>query len=229
MNQKKSLFALLTLTLGLLTLNGCKPLYLPNPANVPMLAEKGEANVQLTLGTSVLDAGVAYSPINHLGIAANISGSAGTINHHILFEGAAGYYARTSKNVIVDVYGGFGAGDTHAEETSLGSTTEASARFWRVYLQPSVGFRAKVFEANFAMRTCFVRMQEYSETSLILFAPSSNVFIEPMVTSKLGWKGFKFLAQIGFSVPTQALTFEYNPFLFNVGFNIGLGKNWDNE
>lgn len=215
----------------LYVLQSCKPLYLPNPANVPMLTTEGEFNAQLSVGTSFLDGQFAFSPLDHFGVMANVSGhNSGPNSNHFLVEGGAGYYGSPdSGKLVLDFYGGFGIGSTRAQETSLGTTTTAKGNFLRAFVQPSIGFCSSIVDANFCIKGSFISMQEYVPVNSTVFTRHNNFFVEPLFTTKVGWKYFKVFGQIGFSIPMVPLEFEYNPFLINLGFNINIGKAWGAE
>lgn len=76
--KMKSFLQISFLTLFIAWLSGCtSTYYVPNSANVPLLSEKNEAqvnaNFKATYSTVSYDIQAAYSPIENLGVKMNIS------------------------------------------------------------------------------------------------------------------------------------------------------------
>ena len=57
-----------------------------------------------------------------------------------------------------------------------------------------------------------------------------NVFFEPVITSKIGYKYVKFIAQFGVSLPLdeQELGYDHQVFIFNFGLNFNIGRKYYN-
>ena len=56
---------------------------------------------------------------------------------------------------------------------------------------------------------------------------SWNLFIEPVITAKVGYKYVKAVIQIGYSFPTNDnLDYDNQSLIFNLGLNINIGRDY---
>lgn len=209
-------------SMALVFLISCAPVYVPNAINTPLLTQQHDASLQGSFGFNGYDAQAAYSPLKGLGIMANAGFYDSNTFTHTFFEGGAGYYGSFENTGRYEVYGGFGNGNTVLNNNILAD--RITGNYNRIFIQPSIGAKTNVFEGSFTPRLVYVnfydlKLDNYTNT------PLSSVYIEPVVTAKVGYKFAKFFIQFGLSLHTEnALSIYSSPFLFNMGLNLSFSK-----
>eukprot|EP01030_Chromulinospumella_sphaerica_P015230 gene15230-biopygen13357 len=195
-----------------------------------MLAEKGQVHVYG--GTNSLQA--AVSPVNHLGVIAGYSGFRHSYEdgfgreHANLGELGVGYYNAfdSSNNIgfVYDVYGGFGAGKISIDNKPGYAYPSTSVS--RIFVQPGIGMRSRIFEASFNVR---VSNLSYSNFSLPAVKESpiagrSYTFAEPAITLRAGYKFVKLELQYVHSTPFSTVGWNYEDDAINMGISVVLGR-----
>ena len=216
-------------------LNSCVPAYIPNTVNTPLFTGKHELTANIGTGISGWDPQVAFSVSKHIGIMVNSSfanRTKDTVNfhRHAFVEGGVGYFINPVGPLVLEAYGGFGAGkvESYYDNDNLKRTTNAELR--RFFFQPSVGITNKVVDISFTPRLVLVDvdMLDYKDVNsnhLTGYRP----FVEPTFTFKVGYKYVKFFTQFGFSIPFDndtRYTYNSQPFMFTVGLHATFGRKY---
>lgn len=210
------------LLLTVIAFTSCAPVYVPNAINTPLFTEKHDASLQGSFGFNGYDVQAAYSPFKHFGIMANTGFYNVNDDSHQFFEGGLGYYGDFETNGRYEVYAGFGNGNTILNNNILAERVSAS--YNRIFIQPAIGAKMNVFEASFAPRISYVNLYDLRLDNLTN-TPTDALFIEPVVTAKVGYKYGKFFVQFGASLHTNDVLTIYNqPLIFNMGLNLSFSK-----
>jgi hypothetical protein len=212
-------------------LNSCVPAYIPNTVNTPLFTGKHELQANIGTGISGWDPQVAFSVTNHIGIMVNSSfanrtnDSTDNYHRHAFVEGGAGYFINPVGILVLEAYGGFGAGKVETYYKNYGT---ANAYINRIFFQPSVGVTNKVFDASFTPRLVFVNIENVNDDPTKLYHTGYRPFIEPTFTFRVGYKYVKFFTQFGFSIPMDNYTYSYDcqPFMFSMGLHATFGRKY---
>jgi hypothetical protein len=198
-----------------------------------MFSNKGEFQANAGAGTSDLDVQVAYAMTDHIGVMVNGSfadrtkDSTDKFHKHIILEGGVGFYDKFGEIGRYEIYGGYGTGRVEGKYENIFSINQiADARYNRFFIQPGIGIATGIYDGSFTSRIALVQM---NPNGAVFETGNYHGFLEPVFTSKIGYKYLKFTFQIGFSVPIgdNRLKFDYQPFIFNVGANLNLGRLYD--
>jgi hypothetical protein len=140
-------------------------------------------------------------------------------HRHSFVEIGMGYYANPFEYLHFDVYAGYGFGRLEGfyENSLWDDFARVSSN--RLFVQPCLGFSSRLVDLGFTTRIAYVMIEQNN-------IKSSGLFLEPVLTFKVGMDYFKAIWQMGFSVPQsdEALDFRYQPFLFSVGFQLSIGN-----
>lgn len=206
----------------------CAPSYIPNVVNTPLFSNKGEFQASVNTGVSGFDPQLAFAVTDHIGLILNgsfanrTSDTTDNFHKHQFVELGAGYYQKVGKSGRFEVFGGGGFGKVRAlyeNELWYDQTDVNSLRF---FVEPVIGATTTIFDGSFTPRLVLVNLYQES-------AGNVGVFIEPTITAKFGYKYFKTVFQLGFSLPFNGnnIEFEYQPFIFSVGIQATLGKKYE--
>jgi hypothetical protein len=213
--MKKIFFFLLILYFAY----SCAPVYTPNIVNTPLLSSKGELQALIGTGTSGVDPQLAYAITNHFGVMVNASfanrNDSLHYHKHNYCETGLGYTLQIQNAACFEVFAGGGYGTVDALYNRDGYYGKSKGDLVKIFLQPTIGAKSKIFEGSFTQRLVFIKINN-SEKSLNTNRLYS--FIEPTITVKLGWKYVKMFFQVGFSVPLNTYSITNQPFIFNVGW-----------
>lgn len=205
--------------------NSCATVYIPNAANVPLIGEKGEVQAGITTGTSNLDFQSAYGLTDNIAIMANATYSNKTsdsINYHKHFmgEGAVGYFKKVGRSGRLEVYGGMGYGSTTDNEENYSFSGDyAKGDYAKFFVQANIGSTSDIFDGAMSLRLCDAYFMNFRYLGLD-YGNENNIYIEPVLTGKVGYKNLKFIMQMGFSIPVQqSSVMSFNPFILNIGLN----------
>jgi len=206
----------------LMVVIACAPAYVPNVVSTPMLGQQGEVVASFNTGISGFDPQFAYAITDEIGVIANgsfrdyTSDSTSNYHKHLFAELGAGYFTRLGEAGRFELYGGGGGGLLQAEFDNQIFVSFADVRYYRGFIQPSIGLVTNVAELSFSSRFVFLTLQQDG-------VRRACPFIEPAITAKLGYKYVKGTMQLGFSLPmNESLDFYYQPFLFSLGLQIRL-------
>ncbi len=214
-------------------LSSCSPEYIPNMVNSPMFSNAGEFQATVATGTSNFDAQTAFAITDNIGIMVNGSfgnetnDSTDDFHKHTFIEGGIGYYNKIGDKGRYEIYGGFGTGSVEGFfEDALFDSEITNANYNRFFVQPGIGMSTGIFDGSFSPRFVLIQMNPQGTD---ITSGSYNVFIEPVFTSKVGFKWVKFVAQVGFSVPfgDDQVNFNYQSFIMNVGLNLNIGRKYE--
>ncbi len=233
MKTKKKLKNSLYIAFILAILSSCSPEYIPNMVNSPMLSNQGEFQATIATGTSNFDAQTAFAITDNIGIMVNGSygnetnDSTDDFHKHTFIEGGIGYYNKIGDKGRYEIYGGFGTGSVEGFfEDALFDSEITNANYNRFFVQPGIGMSTGIFDGSFSPRFVLIQMNPQG-TGFV--SGDYNVFVEPVFTSKVGFKWVKFVAQVGFSIPfgDDQVNFNYQSFIMNVGLNLNIGRKYD--
>lgn len=141
----------LTLLFSLFLVTCTPPMYIPNALNVPVLEEKGDAEIAYNLGTGGHNIQANYAWSNNFGVMVNGSYLKSKtvylnfdeqINHKFIESGIG--YQKHVNDFYYNIYGGYGKGEAHVRGDFFGLLlhpfphTEAFAQYSKVFIQPSV-------------------------------------------------------------------------------------------
>lgn len=210
----------------------CSPAYVPNVVNVPLLKEKDDAKLNATFGISGYDIQLAFAVTDNIGVMVNSSfdnakdkeiGYSGYYHKHNFIEFGLGYFSSKGKFGTISCYGGFGVGNIKSRYNSAGLNWEVDANTTRFFIQPSIGTRKDYYEGAFSSRIVVVKLNN-PDYKMVLY-------IEPVITNKIGFKYGKFVIQTGLSIPISTIDigYDYIPFMFSVGLELNLGELYKNN
>jgi len=235
--RKLSLFLLLTAT-------ACSPLYVPNTRNVPLFREQGE--FQGTIYTSNgAELQLAYAVSDHVAVMGNASylsrkqGDQDFTRKHFFAEGGIGFY-NVKRNLRTELFTGYGIG-SGTSFSQYGFFTQyfgqkdlvATAKYNRIFIQPSIGTNNRGFNIAFTPRISLVDFTEFSSSdnstqNQVTIKPdeSFHLFIEPALTGKFHLVGnLQGVFQLGLTLPTpNDVYFDYVPLQFSLGLQLNTGS-----
>jgi len=210
-------------------INGCSPAYIPNVINTPLLSNKGEIQAAIYTGVSGFDSQFAMAVSDNTGIMLNgsISNSNSSIEYNDnsrrqFVELGIGHYRKINEKARIETFGGFGIGKVHGQFNIAHNGDYSEAHFNRIFFQPTFGLTSKIFDGSIAPRFVAVSIYHPSISGL-------GIFLEPVVTCKIGYKNVKAVFQIGISLPLnyKQIHFDYQPMIFSVGIQgIFNRKDW---
>lgn len=242
-----------TLIIGFF-LASCSPLYYaPNAPNVPLFKEKNEiiAAASFSSGDEINSVQVqtAYAVDSMLAIQLNGLFSIRDGNFYGTYaEGTFGYFNNISNNWILSTYFGLGAGNVFREyQTPYCSTTTRAeqgfkANFFKIFLQPSIGYKRRYFEFAFTYKLSILNFTSVSLTNpsnisnhqVNPFCNTNNlndvrgvslILSEPALTFRFGdYKGIKLQTQFG--VSNVLFSRDYEPKIYaTIGVYLNLKRN----
>ena len=205
-----------------LILSGCAPTYVPTTINTPLLTHRKEFQAALYAGSSGFDPQLAYAITDHIGIMLNgsfqnsKSDSSENFHKHNFVELGIGYYLRFVGKGRFGVFGGYGLGNLQTHSASSLFDVSSDVKLNRIFIQPEIGLVTDLLDLSFASRLVIVGVHQ----DPIKYTRS---FLEPAATARLGYKKFKFSAQIGYSIPFSSTNLvDYQPFMFSLGIHTRL-------
>jgi hypothetical protein len=212
--------------------HSCAPAYIPNMVNSPLFSNKGECNASISAGFSGFDPQLSYALTNNVGLILNGSFMNSSSNDGSndfmkwsIFDAGLGYYHSVEENGRVEVYGGYGFGKVNGQYDLFETTYKTNSIFNKIFVQPDIGIAHKIYDGSFAIRFSFINMH-LSDPSY----SGNNIFIEPVLTHKIGYKNLRIILQIGFSLPIMTTkTLQYGgwqPFIYSIGLQLNLGRKY---
>lgn len=217
----------------------CSPLYRPNTINVPLFKEKNELSINAGTSRNGADIQAAYSVSNHFAVMANgsfynINSTNGTNilrEENNFSEISAGYYTHIGENIIGEIYPGFGMGRAYNQNNyRIEQFYFKRVDYHKIFLQPSIGFVSNIFELATSVRWSLVDYYNFKTDYPINYTnlpiKTANIFIEPALTVRAGYKSVKVFTQAGLVIPTMPITYSYVPLILSIGVNIKLAKRY---
>ena len=217
----------------------CSPLYRPNTVNVPLFKEKNELSINAGASSNGADIQAAYSFTDHFAVMANGSFfNANTAEPTGVYrkennfgELGVGYFTHIGEDIIGEIYSGFGMGKAYNQSNywiELNSFNRVD--YNKIFVQPSIGFVSNIFELAASIRWSYVDYYNFKSDSPISYGNlpnrSANMFIEPALTARAGYKSVKVFGQVGAALPTTAVTYNYRPIMFSMGVNIKIAQRY---
>lgn len=223
--MKKNILHFVTIGFVSLLLGSCAPAYVPNVISTPLLSNKGEMQLSVNTGIAGFDPQFAYAVTDYIGVMVNgsfanwTSDSTDNFHKHKFVEIGTGYYTKLGESGRFETFCGFGFGNLKAKYSNDLWISMATVNSTRFFVQPTIGATTKMFDGSFATRIVFVNLTQED-------IKGSGVFVEPVLTGKVGYKNVKGVIQLGFSLPFNHndLIFNYQPFIFSVGLQVNIGK-----
>lgn len=224
----------------MISCSSCATVYVPNARNVPLFSEAGQLSASAGLGTGI-NGQVAYSVTDHFAIMgsylyANDKNNKRTeYRTHQFGEFGLGYYEH--KRIAFEIYGGLGWGKGYGQDSAFGIWGSSSrfetarGRYYRVFIQPSIGIGRGVFRAAFTTRVSvvnFTSLKLQTDLKDERVSNRSEAFFEPAVTLRLfpiRTIDACLFAQVGLSMPlNEYKDFDHELAQFSMGVSVWLGK-----
>jgi len=220
------------ITTVLLCTCSCSYIYIPNASNIPLIEQKGEAQASVLTGTSRLDFQGAYGLTDNIVVMANGSYSdhlrttdSSALHQHTIAEIAGGYYKKIGGSGIFELYGGGGYGETNDYKIDVNYDPfygNVHGKYTKFFIQPNIGSISDVFDGGLSLRVCYVNYFDFNYYGNN-YKNQTSLFVEPVFTGKIGYKFFRFIMQVGFSIPVrQSKLVTFDPFILNLGLNFRL-------
>lgn len=222
--------SLLLLSVFAMMLTSCNyRLYYPSTHNVPMLREQNEARAMFGYIEGEHSKGgevqLAYSPLNHLGLTFNYTGTTGktgsngklyTGNGHQI-EGSCGYYLPLGQKFCFEVYGGLSNG----KHTVRKQIPEYQISFTKLYVEPAIGFLTDYADVIFS--TSFGHLNGRSQ-----YTPESYrcEVLEPAFTLRAGYKFLKIQAQVNYTIPLTDDAASEEVLIYSLGISTAFAPRW---
>lgn len=209
-------------------LGACAPAYIPNTVNTPLFSNKGEFQISVYKGLAGTDPQFACAITDNIGLMLNGSfanrtnDTTNNYHKHQFLELGIGYYSGIGEKGRFEVYTGYGFGKLSANYESGIFSDRANVNTSRIFLQPAIGVSSDVYDGSFATRFVAVNLTGETENSL-------GFFVEPVFTSKIGYRYVKGVIQFGMSFPFEEdqIEFNYQPFIFSIGVQANIGRIYD--
>jgi hypothetical protein len=198
-------------------------LYTANQPNVPLFTDNNKQQIKAegSFGNAGIETKLAYSPVNHIGIIVNGSFLTSNERKQYFREVGVGGYGKMNKNVVYEVYGGYGFG-TSSDTAGLsgflsGFSRSSYGEYGRWFLQGNVGYVSEYFEGGFAMRFSNVKFNVLRD-SYLSSTTSECTFFEPTLVGKVGGENVKFVMSMTFpTIMNGAPLFGFNTFVVTKG------------
>ena len=220
-------------------LNSCASLYIPNSVNTPLFTERNEATINANVGMNGWDLQAAYSPIKHVGIMVNSSGSPklrgsnSSFHSHAFLEGALGFSSRVGEKGVIELYAGAGQGNIETRSKVIVNNNakydQVKGEGTRLFIQPSFGLKSSESEFSFSLRCIYNDLINVSYDNSTDLVKRSGTFIEPTVTLRRDKGKIMLQSQVGASIPfnLSSNNIRLRPFILSVGICYRIGKKVD--
>ena len=252
----KTLICLLIITAGM---TSCVHVYYaPNTPNAPLLSQKGETRINALYASggnlSSFQGGeiqLAHAVSKNIGIMANglaggrtetVSSWNGNRNDHeesghgSYGEFGAGYFKGLDNRQkwIAELYGGFGFGSV---KNDYGSGDHSTVNHSKLFLQPSVGYKIKNFEAVLVPRLSYIKWKvkdchamnndnEYVQHDMNAIRSRPNfISFEPALLLRAGGEDFKIQGGLSFSNYRSTSHYFSDELIETLNASIGISIN----
>ncbi len=211
----------------------CSPLYFPNMVNSPLLRDKGECLIMAGNGNSGYNAQLAYAPINHLGLIAGGSLNNSPHSDFYTYNFGAGYFGSIPEepSTKYELYMGAGKGKIMNQSFNFFSDQTVNADYNHLFLQSGLGLENRFVGGGIAIRLSYIDMH-IADLSSSNPRNYQDLYFEPAVNLKIGYKNIKFILQAELS---QRLTgrnsyhYDYNVITISLGLQFILGRQYLND
>lgn len=231
--KNRSLWGLVLLFLSLFLLSSCADvLYQSHTVNAPLMYGKGDYRINGGMGVSVgpstptFDLQGAYAFSKHFALMANASWKNGEeqdyaeASHHKIYEVGAGYFRSSEPQgrMRFDFFSGYGTGSSRIGEKEQ---PEDTAEFYKVFMQPSIGYRDR--DIDFSVGS---RLEIVNFTDRVLGFTTLEFFTQ----IGIGYKNVRGFFQLSGGLPVSG-TLSYERandipaiLMFNLGVTISPWK-----
>jgi len=230
----------------------CTPYYSPNGHNVPLFKKKNEARISASVSTAAQPGGeiqTAYAVNNNIAIMFNtvISSVSEEGRKFNFYEFGAGYFNPLNKYIVIEVYGGASLGlvrnnfyytDPLEPINSDQKRSFIDVNFYKYWFQPSIGFSSNFVDLALSLRIASLNFSnpQYNKSLFDkvddrnndvvskLLNNKNSLLIEPVFTTRIGYKSIKLQIQIGFSLnnTNPELHSISNLVIYNMGIYFSL-------
>lgn len=198
--------SLLLLIFTLILFSSCSSIYLPSVPNTPMLTTQGEiaAGAHISLKGN-FNFNSAYAISNHVAVMANGAFMNNEANKrdikHKMLEFGGGYFDTfgPDNNRILEIYGGFGSGQSDRffrefDRDVLVSTELQESRYNKKFIQVNYSSKKKknlhLFGADFGLNYGTALRLTHAKTSdfyinNVLQPNEDNIFFEPVFFTRM--------------------------------------------
>lgn len=239
--------------------SGCvRYYYKPNAVNTPLLTEKNQLQAAVAGSSSnndanankgrstLVDVQAAWSPLKHVGVIANYSHFSfrpetpdfihgnQEARAHVLEAGAGGYYAlgRHKVKMVTELYLGGGGGSIRSD---------VNMRFYRLFVQGSIGMRTPWADIAFSPRISRVRYTDFDDGGHDMYYlwqqelttqdgdridKHTYYFFEPCFTLRAGYKYAKVQVQCALADKISDVRWNYSVAWFTAGLYLGIDDLW---
>ena len=231
-DMNKTFLYLSLLSVLIIVLNGCAPVYRPPMANVPLFERDSEIQFGGYLTTNILEANIAKTITNDQAVTgALIVTTVNDTSSYYYGEMGYGFYKATEENGRMSAFGGLGYGAARASDENNGFNYNgfftAEGEFIRPYLQGNIALSSKVIDFGFSARFAFVHFLRYAENrnnaGFEEIKVPGTFYLEPILFMNLGYDIIKMTAQVGLSIRSAPqVIYDYNPWIMGLGVVIQL-------
>ena len=236
-------FRLLIVAASLFSFNSCyyNIIYKPTAVKPLFFTEKGDFNAGIDL-TATAELNAAYAITDNLAVSASVSG----INSKMIdtssvylynvpnnqgfsinstrfndFELAFAYYKPMKNGYTFESFisysyalGKYKNTITDINFNTLDKTNTYAGQYSRYFIQPAIGRTGKYFDYGIASRITLIDYHQYNDRDIIF---------EQLLFTRLGYKRFKLMFELGFFTTAlyNSIEYDYSPFplKLGVGFN----------
>ncbi len=219
----KRIFIHSLILIGIISLLGsCHTIYNPTVINEPLIDGKGHIQASGHAGSNGVELQGAGSPADNIVLLLNYNSytpedDRDTTEKPLMdlnvLELGAGYYQRLDHTTVVELIGGYGQGNfenNYPNENNTFSsfkpkgTPIVKASYHKFFLQPSLGFHHDIYDLGFTSRLSLVDHYDIEEwvnggARKAPYDIGGDLFWEPGITVRVGYKLVKFQSQIGIS------------------------------
>ncbi len=206
-------------------LASCSPAYVPSVVNSPLLNNQGQIQGRISSGTSGYDIQTAGALTDNIGVMVNgsfvnrTSDSTDNYRKHNYLEGAVGVYQPFGVAGRLEIYTGYGYGETEGFYSNALWGDFNQATYHKIFIQPGIGTSTSFVDFSFVPRIAFINLAKKGQQGISSYKP----FFEPAVDMKFGYEFLKMFLQFGFAIPlTEQPGFNYQFFQFSVGLQVDL-------
>lgn len=222
------------------------PVYTSESVHTPFLSQKNEFHGEASVSSRSIDIHPSFAVSNHIGLMAgfatngeekytgitapgNFDGKYTGHHHFIFFECGPGYFERFNKNGLWECYVNYGQGKVRNKYADSIITIPETADYYRLSIQPGVGFKKEKIQLIFTLRYAYVNLYNYRIANTLQHKIDFFV-IDPAVTFKFGSHNLKGFVQAGFTKKTRNYynydidnnSQELFPFIFTFGMHASI-------